>query len=123
MRAWMPAVLALLTVAFGAVREALVQRAPAAYAARSNPLSPDDRNRMAGAKLYDHECAACHGRERQGIGHAPPLSRPEIWTASPGAIFWVLRNGSLVHGMPSFASLPELERWQIIVFLQSVGNR
>ena len=123
MRAWMPAGLALLTVAFGAVREPLLQRAPAADTARPNPLSSDDRNRMAGAKLYDHVCAACHGRERQGIGHAPPLARPEIWNASPGAIFWVLRNGSLVHGMPSFASLPELERWQIIVFLQTRGNK
>ncbi len=39
--------------------------------------------------------------------------------AVPGALFWILRNGDLRHGMPPFAHLPEAQRWQIIEFLQS----
>jgi hypothetical protein len=31
----------------------------------------------------------------------------------------VLTNGSLRGGMPSFASLPEPERWQIVEYLKS----
>ena len=40
--------------------------------------------------------------------------------ASPGALFWVLRNGSLKRGMLSFAHLPEAQRWQIITYLKTL---
>ena len=49
---------------------------------------------------------------------APALNRTEVRQAPPGAIVWVLRNGSLRHGMPSFAHLPEGQRWEIVAFLQ-----
>lgn len=111
-----------LTAILAASSGSLLQKAPASYLLRTNPLSASDRNRRAGAKLYEHECAACHGKEREGIGHAPPLARPEVRNASPGAIFWALRNGSLRRGMPSFAALPEPQRWQIVTFLQAAPN-
>jgi mono/diheme cytochrome c family protein len=81
-----------------------------------NPLQGEEQSRRAGAKLYARECAACHGANREGFGKAPPLNRPEV-LQSPGALFWVLENGSLHRGMPSFAHLPEPQRWQIITFL------
>jgi hypothetical protein len=37
-------------------------------------------------------------------------------------MFWVLENGSLHHGMPSFAHLPAPERWQIITYLQGLSE-
>ena len=73
-----------------------------------------------GETVYRKECAACHGARRQGSEKAPPLNRGDIREAPPGALFWVLRNGSLHRGMPSFAHLPELERWQIVTLLQEV---
>lgn len=97
----------------------LLQRVPAKAAVMKNPLDADERARMAGAKLYTRECAACHGIHREGRGNAPPLNGPDISDASPGALFWVLRNGSLYHGMPSFAHLPAPQRWQIVIFLQA----
>lgn len=96
----------------------LLQQAPAKAAATKNPLEGDEQARQAGAKLYARECAACHGANREGHGKAPRLNRAEVNGAAPGALFWVLRNGSLHHGMPSFAHLPEPQRWQIITFLQ-----
>ena len=95
-----------------------VQRAPAKVATIRNPLEGSERARRAGAKLYARECAACHGPHGEGRGNAPPLSRAAIQQAHPGALFWVLRNGSLRRGMPSFAHLPEPQRWQIVTFLQ-----
>ena len=74
------------------------------------------------AGLFAQECAACHGARRQGSEKAP-LNRSDIRQAPPGALFWVLRTDSLHHGMPSFAHLPELERWQIVTFLQEVPER
>jgi len=97
----------------------LVQSAPVTAAAVRNPLEGDEQAQRAGAKLYARECAACHGASRDGRGNAPPLNQPEVYRASSGTLFWVLRNGSLRRGMPSFAHLPEAQRWQIIAFLQN----
>ena len=81
---------------------------------------PTEWNYRAGAKLYARECAACHGADREGLGKAPPLNRPEITQAPPEALFSILRNGSLRRGMPSFAQLPEAQRQQIIIFLKGL---
>jgi mono/diheme cytochrome c family protein len=112
--------LVVLAIA-SAAAESLLELVPAGSWAISNPFNGDDRARRAGAKLYARECAACHGRDGSGFGKAPPLNLGAVYNAPPGAIFWVLRNGSLYHGMPSFAHLPEAQRWQIVTFLRTPG--
>ena len=96
-----------------------IRQAPPAAANRLNPLQGGISAR-AGAKLFARECASCHGKNREGMGKAHSLNRPEVYRAAPGVLFWVLRNGALHRGMPSFAHLPEEERWQIVSFLQEV---
>lgn len=97
----------------------LLQQAPAKFAAKTNSLENDPQAPRAGAKLYARECASCHGAAGQGIGKAPALRRPDVEIAPAGALFWVLENGSMHHGMPSFAHLPEAQRWQIVSFLRA----
>lgn len=99
--------------------EALVQGTPASAAKKRNPYEGDERAQHAGAKLYVRECASCHGINREGRKNAPPLNQPEIISADAGTLFWILRNGSIYRGMPSFAHLPEPQRWQIVTFLRS----
>lgn len=101
----------------------LVQNAPASAASRVNPLEPSDRTQRAGAKLYARECSACHGPSREGGKQAPPLNIPDVRDAVPGTLYWVVSNGSIYRGMPSFAHLPEAQRWQIVVYLKSTANR
>jgi mono/diheme cytochrome c family protein len=102
--------------------EAPIDRAPAKAAQRTNPYASDQRARTAGEKLFRRECADCHGENAAGLRKAPPLNLPVVTNAPPGAIFWVLRNGSIYDGMPSFAHLPEPQRWQIVTYLQSLGK-
>jgi len=108
-----------IAVAAIAAAGSLVQNAPAKAAERRNPFEGNEHARRAGAKLYARQCASCHGNNREGRGNAPPLSRPEVEGAASGTLFWALRNGALYRGMPSFAHLPEAQRWQIITFLRT----
>jgi mono/diheme cytochrome c family protein len=96
----------------------LVSQAPSSTAARRNPFEGQERARLSGAKLFARECVSCHGENGAGgVGKAPPLRHSAIREAFPGALFWVLRHGSMQNGMPSFAHLPETQRWQIITWL------
>jgi len=98
----------------------LVQQAPLKFAQLQNPYEGDSSAIEAGRKLFHRECAACHGKEARGVGKAPPLVVPDVYRAAPGALFWVLRNGSQKRGMPSYAHLPPQQRWQIVTYLKTV---
>ncbi len=113
----------LLVPAAWAEDKDLTQRAPAKFAAKPNPMEGSERARQAGAKLFARECAACHGEDAGGSGKAPALKRPDVSAAPPGVLFWILENGALHQGMPSFAHLPDAQRWQIITYLRSFGAR
>ena len=113
------ALLMTTQVAFSATKPSPVQRAPAAAALRTNPYDGQPAATQAGAKLFRRECAECHGADGRGfISKAPALSSQAVRDASPGALFWVLRNGSIYRGMPSFSHLPEQQRWQIVTYLK-----
>lgn len=114
------AVLAIAFIAFASRPGSLIQQAPIEARALSNPYDGDRRASQAGARLYGRECASCHGRNAGGMGKAPSLVSADVAGATPGAVFWVLRNGSLNRGMPSFAHLPEARRWQIISYLRTL---
>ena len=101
----------------------LVQEAPPQAAAKRNRMEGNERARRAGAKLFARECSTCHGRNAEGSEKAPPLRNAEVQQAPAGTLFWILENGSLRHGLPSFAHLPEPQRWQIITFLHSLNQK
>jgi mono/diheme cytochrome c family protein len=88
----------------------------------TNPLASHDGTRQAGAKLFKRDCAYCHGEAGKGNGRrrTPPLATNFVVQANPGTLFWVLKNGSENGGMPSFAHMPEPQRWQIITYLQTL---
>jgi mono/diheme cytochrome c family protein len=123
LRKLIPAIVScLFLVAAWARVGSLVQQVPTRTVTRKNPLNGQEKARQAGAKLFARECAPCHGSNgRGGLGKAPPLRQPEVYEAAPGILFWILRNGSLQRGMPSFAHLPEPQRWQIVTYLQTLG--
>jgi len=87
---------------------------------RVNPLAGDDSAVAAGAQVFGQHCASCHGAEAEGRGRRPSLRTARVHDASDGELQWLLRNGSLGHGMPAWSGLPEVQRWQLVRYLHSL---
>jgi mono/diheme cytochrome c family protein len=88
---------------------------------RKNPYAEQRDAIAAGARMFADHCAKCHGADAQGTRKRPSLRSKEVQEASDGELFWMLRNGSLRRGMPSWSALPEPSRWQIIAYVKSLG--
>jgi mono/diheme cytochrome c family protein len=95
-------------------------KVPPSFRAMDHALSSDPDAARAGAKLFQRYCASCHGRDAQGLEKAPALRSPVVRDASPGSLFWLLRNGILRRGMPAWSHLPGEQRWQIVAWLKSI---
>ena len=106
---------------FSAAQSSGFRNAPPSAAEMKNPYTSASAA-AAGKKLYAQNCAQCHGNNLQGMGPAPPLDGPPTKAAKPGELFWFITKGKLESGMPSWASLPEQKRWQIVTFLESQGK-
>jgi mono/diheme cytochrome c family protein len=97
------------------------EHVPAKDHARPNPLAGQPEAVPAGALLYRDHCLQCHRADAMGDGHRrPPLRSDRIRSATDGDIEWFLRQGDLGHGMPSWSSLPQTQRWQLIAYLRSI---
>ena len=84
------------------------------------PLTASPNAVAAGAKLFRQNCASCHGSEALGMKKRPNLHSERVRAATPGELEWLLKNGSMKNGMPSWSRLPEQQRWQIVAFLKSL---
>ncbi len=93
---------------------------PQAAVIRSNPLAQNTGTVGGGRKLFLRECSECHGQEGSGRKRAADLLLPEVQKQSDGALFWKITNGNAHHGMPSFSRLPELQRWQLVLYLRQL---
>jgi len=98
-----------------------LEKAPAKYQAKANPLANDKDAVAAGKVLFEEHCAECHGENAQGTKKAPSLRAKEVQEAPPGALFWILKNGIVRKGMPVWSKLPDPQRWQLISFIKSLG--
>ena len=108
-------------VAFGAAGSSRLQHVPAKDHARTNPLAGNSEAQAAGALVYRDHCQQCHKADAMGDGHKRPALRSQrIRAATDGDIEWFLRQGDLAHGMPSWSSLPEAQRWQVVAYLRSI---
>ena len=110
-------------LASGAPADSLLQKATQIAKPATNPLQDDSNATLAGRKLFERECSACHGQNGRGNGrrHTPLLATGSVKQANPGTLFWILKNGSASHRMPSFSHLPPEQRWQIIAYLQRLA--
>lgn len=88
---------------------------------RVNPYAGNPQAIAAGSNLFHNNCAQCHGDNAEGKGSHPSLRSEQVRNATDGDLAWILKNGVVFHGMPSWSGLPEQERWQIIAYLRSLS--
>ena len=101
-------------------QDANYHNAPASSARQKNPYAGQPSAIKDGAKLYSTNCSACHGVGGKGTGNIPSLSHGPAQSAPDGAVFWFITTGSVNNGMPSWAQLPEKQRWEIVTYLKSL---
>ena len=115
----------------GIVKWALIQTRTASinrHATDQPPANINDAQMVqAGAKAFDKNgCANCHGapgvpwlKYSEGLNPDPPDLKKVVDQITPAQLFWVVRNGINMTGMPSFGlvEVPDREIWTIVAFL------
>ena len=95
------------------------------------PVALTDENVIAGIKLYKTNCAVCHGAsdaQASNIAtglfqHAPQLARHSVTDDPEGKIYWYIKHGVRLTGMPSFSdSLTDKQIWQVVLFLKHMDS-
>ena len=76
-------------------------------------------------------CVLCHGapgvtwaKFSEGLNPGPPDLKDVAPTLTPGQLFWVIKNGIQMTGMPSFGmiEMPDKEIWSIAAFVKQLPN-
>lgn len=98
--------------------------APDEAAARANPLAARPEAAAGGRKLFLRNCAECHQPDGSGMEkkHSADFHLPVVQQQTDGALFWKITNGNASRGMPSFSKLPELQRWQLVLYIRSLKD-
>jgi hypothetical protein len=118
-----------VTWALTQVRRASIDR----HAKDQPPASINDAaNVEAGAKAFaQYGCPTCHGapgvkwvKFSEGLHPDPPDLKEVVDELSPAQLFWVIKNGINMTGMPSFAAVgaKDEEIWSIVAFLKKLPN-
>jgi mono/diheme cytochrome c family protein len=119
----------------GGKETALATRAKHLLIARASregiPPRPKDRAASAaqGDKLYAINCSLCHGEDGRATSpmgrwmypRAADLSSPQTQSYSDEQLFWVVKNGIRLSGMPGFARLETDEHiWNVVDHLRTL---
>ena len=114
------------------VRWALVSVREASVRRHANDIPPSglDNSAMqrAGARAYvERGCVNCHGgpgaewaKFSEGLRPDPPDLKEVIKDLAAEQLFWVIKNGINMTGMPGFGDAPDPEIWSIVAFLKKL---
>jgi mono/diheme cytochrome c family protein len=111
------------------VRVASIDR----HASETPSVSLDDPALVqAGARAFtERGCVNCHGgpgvkwaKFSEGLHPSPPDLKEIVNGIEPRQLFWVIRNGIDMTGMPSFGPIgvPDPEIWSIVAFLKKLPS-
>lgn len=100
---------------------------PAAEKAKKNPMAKATGERD-GKRIYDTNCAMCHGPAGKGDGPGASVMTPkprnladkEVQQQTDGELFWKISTGR--GAMPAWKQLPENERWSLVYYIRSLAK-
>jgi len=82
---------------------------------------------VAGVSHYAEHCAGCHGAPgvesddmAEGMYPKPPNLTDVSKRLSSAELFWILKNGIKMTGMPSWGDHSEDDLWNIVAFLEKL---
>ena len=116
------AILWMLFAVFLHAQDAQFHNAPVSSGHLKNPYAGQQTAVAAGSRLYATNCSSCHGSHGQGNGPMPALAQGPTQSVSDGEVFWFITTGAVDKGMPSWSTLPERQRWQLVSYLKSLKN-
>jgi mono/diheme cytochrome c family protein len=119
-----PVAWALIKVRTASVDRHATDRPPAGY---------DSADKVqAGAKAYlARGCTNCHGapgvewqKFSEGLRPDPPDLKEVVPNREPRHLFWVIKNGINMTGMPSFGAtgMEDPEIWSVVAFLKKLPD-
>jgi len=82
-----------------------------------------------GERLFGTECAECHGLDghtptdagRWMYPRAPDLASPEVEHYSDRELFWIVKNGIRLSGMPAFGRVESDEHiWNLAHYIRTL---
>ena len=107
---------------------------------KTPPIQPTADDFIAGAHVYQEQCAACHGfhgKTSDFAAHMYPRA-PQLWHAHknrrgesavgvsddpPGETYWKVANGLRLTGMPSYNKiLTDTQMWQVSLLLANADK-
>jgi mono/diheme cytochrome c family protein len=92
------------------------------------PAGLDDEAKIVmGTEHFAAHCAVCHGAPgvpkgdiAAGLYPQPPNLANAAVQFSPAELFWILKNGIKMSGMPSWADHSDDELWATVAFLEKL---
>jgi mono/diheme cytochrome c family protein len=118
---WVLALPLCALMAWAAADGAWLAQVPAKDHEKINPLAADPDAIAAGKNIFEEHCAKCHGANAEGTKKRPSLRSERVQRqATAGDVHWLLVNGNMKKGMPSWAKLPDPQLWQVICYLKSM---
>lgn len=91
-----------------------------------NPLSPTPERLIDGSKHFADMCAECHANNGSGkptiAAHMYPRS-PDLRAAvtqklSDAELFYIIKNGIRMSGMPAWPAHGDEDNWELVLFIR-----
>lgn len=113
-------------IAMPSLDAAIDRRAPES----KNPVEPTEANLTAGIKVYQANCASCHG----DVGHPHGALAESLYPRAPQFIedapdmpenqnYYIIAHGIRLSGMPAWKQvLSEQEMWQVTTLLSHMDK-
>ncbi len=92
------------------------------------PPGLDDQAKVVeGAGHFTEHCVVCHGAPgvlpgeiARGLYPQPPNLKTVAASEAPGELFWIVKHGIRMSGMPAWSEQRDDELWAIVAFLEKL---